>query len=100
MDEPAPSANPTKVCEVSEIVNYTNYKDYCRFLISEPKRYLLTHVLITAVLILYYVFTANKSPLSLLVITIILHIAIEVVLIALGLIDPGIIPKILQRYEL
>jgi hypothetical protein len=99
MDEPAPSANPMRICEVSEIVNYTNYKHCCGFLISDPKRYLLTHILITAVLILYYVVTAEKTPLSLLVITVVLHFAIEVVLIALGLIDPGIIPKILQRYE-
>jgi hypothetical protein len=76
MKEPAPSANPVKVCEVSEIVNYTNYKHCCRFLISEPKRYLLTHLLISAVLILYYVVTANKTPIPLLVITIVLHISI------------------------
>lgn len=50
-------------------------------------------------LLLYYVVTAARAPLPLLVLTVLLNVCIEGVLLALGLMDPGIIPKVLQRYE-
>jgi hypothetical protein len=99
MSDRVPVANPTKACEVADIVNYSSYRNCCGFLISEPKRYVLTHVLIWGVMVLYYVVTASRTPVGLLVVTVVLNACIEGVLLALGLMDPGIIPKILQRYE-
>lgn len=52
-----------------------------------------------AVLIVYYAVTAPKTPIALLVITVLLNVIVEILLLVLGLMDPGIIPKILQYYE-
>lgn len=50
-------------------------------------------------MVLYYSVTAQSSPLPLLVITVALNLMIEVVLLMIGMTDPGMIPKVLQRYE-
>lgn len=50
-------------------------------------------------MVLYYTVTAQSSPLPMLVITAVLNLMIEVVLLVIGLTDPGMIPKVLQRYE-
>lgn len=43
--------------EVSQVVNHRTYP-YCGFLLSEPRQYLLTHVLLLAGMVTYYVVTA------------------------------------------
>lgn len=50
-------------------------------------------------MILYYVVTAYKAPTALIVISVILHVSVQVVLIIIGFTDPGIVPKILEGYE-
>jgi hypothetical protein len=85
--------------EVSDITNYEAYKQCRGFLVSEPKKYIGTHVLFWAGAILYYTVTAFKTPPGLLVISIILNLTIQFFLLVLGFTDPGIIPKVLSGYE-
>ena len=84
---------------MSEVTNYKTFHPNCRFLVSEPKRYLLTHLIIWVAMVLYYSVTAQSSPLPMLVVTAALNLMIEVLLLAIGMTDPGMIPKVLQRYE-
>lgn len=48
---------------------------------------------------LYYSVTARFSSLPMLVITAVINLMIEVVLLVIGMTDPGMVPKVLQRYE-
>ena len=62
--------------EVSEVPNYENYKQYCGFLVSEPRKYIGTHVMIWAALLLYYIVTAFKAPIGFVVVTVILNLLV------------------------
>lgn len=66
---------------------------------SEPLKYLLTFVLTTVPLILYYIFVARYMPTVLWILTIIFHALVTLVNIILGFIDPGIMRKNLPMYE-
>lgn len=92
------AATNHKLFEISETVNHESYK-ILGCLISEPKKYLGTHLLLFFGLLLYYIFTASRSPPVLIAITVILHIITIVVLIILAYTDPGMLPKILVTYE-
>lgn len=85
--------------EVSEVPNYENYKNCFGFLVSEPRKYAGTHVLIWVGMLLFYIVTAFKAPVGLVVLTVLLNIAVQVFLLFLGFTDPGMIPKILSGYE-
>lgn len=87
-----------RIYKVSEITNYKTFHPNCRFLISEPKRYLLTHLIIWIGMALYYSVTARFSSLPMLVVTAVINLMIEVVLLVIGVTDPGMVPKVLQRY--
>jgi hypothetical protein len=67
-------------------------------MVSEPRKYGGTHLLLWVAALLFYIVTAFKSPIGLVVITVILNIAVEVFLLILGFTDPGMIPKILSSY--
>jgi hypothetical protein len=54
--------------------------------------------MIWAAALLYYIVTAFKAPIGLVIMTVLLNIAVEVCLIFLGFTDPGMIPKILSSY--
>ena len=85
--------------EVSDVPNYENYKECFGFLVSEPKKYAGTHVLIWFAMILFYIVTAFKAPIVLVVITVLLNILVQIFLLILGFVDAGMIPKILSGYE-
>ena len=85
--------------EVSEVANYDSYKDCFGFLVSEPKKYLGTHVLFWVGAILYYAVTAFKAPVPLVIISVLLNILVQTMLLFLGFTDPGMVPKILSSYE-
>ena len=50
-------------------------------------------------MLLYYIVTAFKAPVGLVVLTVLLNITVEVFILFLGFTDPGMIPKILSGYE-
>jgi hypothetical protein len=50
--------------------------------------------------ILYYIVTAFKAPVGLVVVTVLLNFGVQIVLVILGFTDPGMIPKILSGYEI
>jgi hypothetical protein len=84
--------------EVSDVANYESYKDCFGFLVSEPRKYIGTHILFWAGVIVYYAVTAFKAPVALIVITVLLNILVQSMLIFLGFTDPGMVPKILSGY--
>ena len=49
--------------------------------------------------ILYYVVTAFRAPVAMVVLCVILNVVVQAMLIILGFTDPGMIPKILSGYE-
>lgn len=85
--------------EVSDVANYDNYRNCFGFLVSEPKKYAGTHLLLWLGALLYYIVTAFRAPVALVVLSVLLNIAIQLALLALGFTDPGMIPKILSGYE-
>lgn len=85
--------------EVSDVANYDTYRHCFGFLVSEPKKYAGTHILLWLGALLYYIVTAFRAPVALVVISVLLNIAIQLALLALGFTDPGMIPKILSGYE-
>jgi|JI9StandDraft_1071089.scaffolds.fasta_scaffold375652_2 hypothetical protein len=98
MSQKEATVNHIHMYEVSEVPNYENYKDCFGFLVSEPRKYAGTHVLIWVGMLLFYIVTAFRAPPGLLVLTIILNILVQVFLLILGFTDPGMIPKILSGY--
>lgn len=68
-------------------------------MVSEPRKYAGTHVLLWAAALLYYATTAFIAPIGLVILTVLFNIAVEVFLLILGFTDPGMIPKILSSYE-
>lgn len=62
--------------EVSDVTNYEAYKTCCGFLVSEPKKYIGTHLLFWGGAILYYIVTAFKAPLPLILISVLLNILV------------------------
>jgi len=83
--------------EVSDVPNYEHYKNY-GFMVSEPRKYAGAHILLWAAALLFYIVTAFKSPIGLVIITVLLSIVVEIFLLILGFTDPGMIPKILSSY--
>jgi hypothetical protein len=59
---------------------------------------MMTHVLITVIMVLYYVFVAKYMPTSLLVLTIIFHASATILQIVFAFVDPGIIKKNLPAF--
>jgi hypothetical protein len=49
-------------------------------------------------MLLFYIVTAFKAPVGLVVFTVLLNIAVQIFLLFLGFTDPGMIPKILSGY--
>ena len=47
--------------EVSDVSNYSTYKDCFGFLVSEPRKYVGTHILIWMATLLFYIVTAFKT---------------------------------------
>jgi hypothetical protein len=47
--------------EVSDVPNYSTYKNCFGFLVSEPRKYVGTHVLIWLATLLFYIVTAFKT---------------------------------------
>lgn len=85
--------------QVSEVPNYANYHACCGFMLSEPMKYLGTHLLVWLIMALYYVVCAWRTPLGLLIATVVVNAGFQIALTVLGLRDPGIIPKILREFE-
>ncbi len=94
-----PIVTHAKTYQVAEVPNYNNYKACCHFLLSEPRKYLGTQVLIWLVMALYYAICGWRAPLALLVVTAALNVVAQIAMTVLGLRDPGIIPKILKEFE-
>ena len=67
--------------------------------ISEPYKYLATHILLHCGLALHYYATFGYLHAALQILNVLLHISCTVVLIILAFTDPGMIPKILTTYE-
>lgn len=68
-------------------------------MLSEPQKYVGTHVLFFLGLLFYFIFTAKYQHPAIITITIILYILILVDMGFLAFTDPGIIPKIVPNYE-
>ena len=64
-------------------------------MLSEPERYMITHILIVIVMALYYSVCSWRVETAFLIITAFLHVVVFLILLVLGFRDPGIIPKIL-----
>lgn len=64
------------------------------FLIAQPKKYIVTHLLLWSGMLLYYVLIAFKISISLLVVTIVLNIVVQILMIIIGRVDPGKLPTI------
>ena len=90
--------NLIHLTDVSDVPNYSNSKRYCGFLLSEPKKYIGTHLLIYAIMGLYYAVCGWRAPLALFIITIVVNVIIQILILALGLRDPGFLPKIFGEY--
>lgn len=67
-------------------------------MVSEPRKYIGTHVLMWFGMLLYYAVTAWKAPIALVMLTVLLNIIVQIILVVLGFTDPGMIPKILSGY--
>lgn len=65
---------------------------------SEPWKYLITQVLMTFALVVYYVFVAKYMPTVLLVLTIIFHAVMATLQIVFAFVDPGIVKKNLPNF--
>ena len=85
--------------EVSDVANFQRYKNCWGFLVSQPRKYAGTHILLWTGMMLYYIVTAQFAPSALIAITVVLNIAVQLVLLVLGFTDPGMIPKVLPAYE-
>ena len=77
---------------------YANKTKY-GFMISEPKKYFATFISINVGMALIYAFSTNEREWYLILLSAILHVLTIGFMIALALIDPGIIPKITSKYE-
>lgn len=99
MSQKEGTANHFHMYEVSDVPNYENYKQCFGFIISEPRKYVATHVLIWVAALLFYIVTAFKTSIVLISLVVLFNILVEVFLLMLGFTDPGMIPKILSSYE-
>ena len=79
--------------------NFDNSTRFCGFLLSQPRKYLATHILMVLLMALYYAVCGWRSPLALLVVSVCLHLLGLGMLLILGQKDPGIVPKIFSDYE-
>jgi hypothetical protein len=66
--------------------------------LSEPWKYIGTHVLLHFGLGLHYYATFGYLPVSLKIINIILHLLATLSLVVVPFINPGMIPKIYTEY--
>ena len=82
---------------MAEMGNYKYYK-YYGCLLSEPKKYLGTHIMLIVGMLLYYICTAKYQHPAPIVLTVLLHILVLVVMFMMAFRDPGIIPKILPNF--
>ena len=86
-----------KLADVADMGNYKYYK-FHGCLLSEPKKYFGTHLMLMAGMLIYYICTAKyQHPLPI-VLTVLLHISVLAVMFVLAFKDPGIIPKILPNF--
>ncbi len=82
-------------------MNYVTWGKYGGFLISEPKKYIATHILFLCLMIVYYAATAPKiDNIGIVIFTVLLHLSVIIMMLILAVVDPGIIPKVLPKYEL
>lgn len=68
-------------------------------MVSEPHKYFATLATINVGMGLLYAFSTNGTYWYLIVLSAIFHIATVLLMIALALVDPGIIPKIFSNFE-
>jgi palmitoyltransferase ZDHHC9/14/18 len=94
-EQPLHSANHL----ISDVPNHRNYHLCCHFLLAQPLRYALTLTLTILIPAPYYYLNHSHSPLPLIVAIAILQLLNLTTLIALGLTDPGFLPKIHPEYE-
>ncbi len=87
-----------KVHQVAEIPNYRNKKRF-GFMVSEPQNYVATFLGINIGMCLLYAFSTDANYWYLIVLAVLFHVATDVFMIFLALVDPGIIPKIFSNYE-
>ena len=84
--------------QLAEIPNMHNKYKY-GFIVSEPKKYFSTLAVINIGMIIYYVFTATQGKWYLTMLSAIFHVLTNIFFAALAFVDPGIVPKIFDRYE-
>lgn len=68
------------------------------FMVSEPHKYFGTMATINVGMALLYAFSTTPTFWYLIVLSVIFHVATVALMIALALIDPGIIPKIFSNF--
>jgi hypothetical protein len=74
-----------------------SYYDFYQCVLSEPQKYLGTHVLFAVGMLLYYVFCARIV--ALVVVTILFHVSVLLCLVVLAFRDPGVLPSVLPGSE-
>lgn len=88
-----------KTYQVAEIPNYNNMKRF-GFMISQPKNYFGTMLVINVGMGLMYAFSTDPDYWYLIVLAVLAHVGTMVFMLMLAWVDPGIIPKIFSNYEL
>ena len=86
-----------KFGEVAEMENYQCYR-FFGCLLSEPKKYLGTHLIIMLGMVGYYACSARYQNIASITITAFIHFITVSILVILAFKDPGIIPKILPDF--
>lgn len=83
---------------MADIPNFENKMKY-GFLVSEPKKYIGTMFTINIAMILVYIFSTSHDYWYLAVVAAFFHLLVILCMIALAVVDPGIIPKVYSHYE-
>lgn len=84
--------------DIADIPNFSNKHKY-GFIISQPKKYFATLILLNVSMVLFYVFATDSKHWYLILFTAIFHVLSNLLMGILSFKDPGIIPKIFGSYE-
>ena len=96
-----PENEAGSVHEMGEISDIGNYKYYQYFgcMLSEPLKYLGTHLLLLFGMLVYYSCAAQYNNWVAILLTVLLHVLVLAIMIRIAFKDPGIILKVHPQYE-
>lgn len=94
---PQTTQSEHNLAEVADMGNYKYYRFYgC--LLSEPKKYAGTHLMLFAGMVIYYSCAAQFQHWLPILLTVLLHLVVLAIMFSIAFKDPGIIPKILPNF--